>query len=106
MDFCTVILAVIVNRLKVIAFTHKSTPLKDLGRFFIGDDQRLERLTSLKSKAGIEEIFYLATCNRVEFVFTNTGPLDNDFLKVFFTNLDAAWAKEEIDFAIEHAERY
>jgi glutamyl-tRNA reductase len=95
-----------VNRLKVIAFTHKSTPLKDLGRFFIAEDQRLERLTAMKSKAGIEEIFYLATCNRVEFVFTSPSSLDSDFLKLFFTNLDAALTNEEINFAIEHAERY
>lgn len=94
------------NRLKVIAFTHKNIPLNELAKFFIAENERVERLNSLKEQANIEEIFYLATCNRVEYVFATDPPLDATFLRTMFSSLNPAWSAGEIDFAVEHAEKY
>jgi glutamyl-tRNA reductase len=89
--------------LKIIAFTHHTTPLNELGRFFIAEDKLTERLNELKLKAGIDEILYLATCNRIEFVFTHPSKADKEFLQTFFRSFNASWNDEEVDFAVQHA---
>ena len=58
------------DQLKVIAFTYKQTPLKELNRFFLHEENRKERLEFLKYSCDISEILYIPTCNRIEFVFT------------------------------------
>lgn len=94
------------NRLKIIAFTYKNTPLNELGRFFIAEDERVTRLSFLKQHAAIDEIFYLATCNRVEFIFSSELSFDSSFLNSFFGKLNTGWKQTNIDFAIQHAEKF
>jgi glutamyl-tRNA reductase len=89
--------------IKVIAFTHRTTPLNELGRFFLDEQNHDERLLALKVLTGIEELLYLSTCNRIEFVFTHSASCNKDFLKTFFKNFNSDWSEEEIQFAVEHA---
>jgi glutamyl-tRNA reductase len=89
--------------LKVIAFTHRTTSLNELGRFFIHEDKLQQRLSALKLQTGIDEILYLATCNRIEFIFTHAAKCDEEFLKTFFCNFENAWNENEVRFAVEHA---
>lgn len=69
--------------LKVIAFTHKHIELEKLGCLVLCSDAIDSVLTSVRHKFGIPEIFYLGTCNRVEFVFTSDHTLDKDFALSF-----------------------
>lgn len=69
--------------LKVIAFTHKQIDLKELGCLFLCKEATDSRLELLKTKFDIPEIFYLSTCNRIEFVFTAEQTLDKKFAKSF-----------------------
>ena len=69
--------------LKVIAFTHKQIDLKELGCLFLCNEAIDSRLELLKTKFDIPEIFYLSTCNRIEFVFTAEQTLDKKFAKSF-----------------------
>ena len=62
--------------LKVISFTHKNTPLKELNRFFLHEENRKERLAFLKFSVDIDELLYLATCNRIEFIFSSPTACD------------------------------
>lgn len=75
--------------LKVIAFTHKLLDLKELGCLVLCEEAIDNRLQLLKSIYDIPEIFYLATCNRVEFVFTAEEKLDKFFVKSFLQTLHA-----------------
>jgi glutamyl-tRNA reductase len=75
--------------LKVIAFTHKFIDLKELGCLVLCEEAIDSRLELLKSAYDIPEIFYLATCNRVEFVFTAEEKLDKSFVKSFLQTLHA-----------------
>jgi glutamyl-tRNA reductase len=93
----------VVQPLKVIAFTHRTTALNELGRFFIQEENLEMRLTELKTKTGIDELMYIATCNRIEFVFTHSGEADRNFLEKFFHSFNAEWNKEEVAFAVQHA---
>ncbi len=95
-----------VQRLKIISFTHKTIPLTDLRKFFLDEDIRLARLSSLKDLLFIDELFYLATCNRIEFIFANDRVCDQSFLKKFFKAFNQEWTNEEVEFAIQHTKVY
>lgn len=74
--------------LKVIAFTHKQIELKELGKLVICGDSLTDKLHKVKILFDIPEIFYLATCNRVEFVLATTNPVDKEFTEKFINALD------------------
>ena len=75
------------KQLKVIAFTHKQIDLKQLGCLVLNDDFLDEKLRLIKEKYDIPELFYLATCNRVEYVFTAEQTLDKKFVTCFLNSL-------------------
>ena len=73
--------------LKVIAFTHKQIELKELGRLVICQEDLTEKLHAVKARFGIAEIFYLSTCNRVEFVMSTQHTVDKAFAHDFIVAL-------------------
>jgi glutamyl-tRNA reductase len=73
--------------LKVIAFTHKQIELKELGKLVLCQENLTDKLHRVKEQFGISEIFYLATCNRVEFVMITDHVVDKDFAKQFMYSL-------------------
>lgn len=95
-----------VNRLKIISFTHKTISLKNLGKFFIENEFRQSRLSFLKESSSISEFFYLATCNRIELVFTTEEKCDSKFLTQFFQQFNPDWTTEEVHFAVNYATIY
>ena len=74
--------------LKVIAFTHKQIELKELGRLVICQENLTDKLQKVKTQFGISEMFYLATCNRVEFVMLTQQVVDKAFAKQFMDAID------------------
>lgn len=62
----------LLEKLTVLAFTHKNFYLTELGKLVVEKQQLKERLHVLigQPELGIEEVFYLSTCNRVEFIMT------------------------------------
>ncbi len=74
--------------LKVIAFTHKQIELKELGRLVICQEDLTDKLHRVKAQFGISEIFYLSTCNRVEFVMLTAQVVDKAFAKKFMDAID------------------
>ena len=83
--------------LKVIAFTHKHIDLKDLGKFVICNESLESSLESVRAKFDIPEIFYVGTCNRVEFVFTAEQSLTADFVRGFIQALNLPIPQEQVD---------
>lgn len=83
--------------LKVIAFTHKHVDLKDLGKFVICNETLQDKLQAVKARFDISEIFYIGTCNRVEFVFTASHELNQDFVKNFIRTLNFCVPEEALD---------
>ncbi|WP_132224347.1 glutamyl-tRNA reductase [Albibacterium bauzanense] len=75
------------KNLKVIAFTHKNVDLKDLGNLVICDEELESRLLQLKAIFNTSEIFYIGTCNRVEFVFYGEQDLNDEFKNKFIDSL-------------------
>lgn len=83
--------------LKVIAFTHKHIDLKELGKFVICNETLEERLQTVKSKFDISEIFYIGTCNRVEFVFTSSVDPTPEFIQSFIRTLNFCVPEEKLE---------
>ncbi len=72
---------------KILTITHKSTQLKHIGNFVLPDlDSEYslqQKMQSIKQVLELDELLYLATCNRVLFLFTSPQDLDGDFLARF-----------------------
>ena len=92
--------------LKIIAFTHKQIDLKSLGKLVICEQTLDDRLRNIQSELGVKEIFYVGTCNRVEFVFTAPGNLDKDFILRFLTVLDMGLPPQYMEQFIENVSVY
>lgn len=94
------------NKIKIIAFTHKNTDVNDIGKLHVEESALLGRLASLKDTIRLDELLYLSTCNRVEFMISNHEKLNNIFLKKFFSAFDSTWTDTEINWAIENAQLF
>lgn len=92
--------------LKVIAFTHKQIDLKSIGKLVICDQTLEDRLKNIQAHLNITEIFYVGTCNRVEFVFLTPEQVDKSFIAKFLEVLDMGLPKEYIENFIENVSVY
>ena len=85
--------------LKVIAVTHKNTDLTSIGKYHIDEDQQASFLPVFKNKVGVGELLFISTCNRVEFVFTHSEPIDDEFIYRFLQAYFGAEEKTNIEEA-------
>lgn len=91
------------ERIKIIAFTHKATDINDIGRLHIEDADSQSRLQFLKQNTGIDELLYLSTCNRVEFIISSEESINSIFLDNFFVSFNPAWTEKDIKWAKTNA---
>ena len=91
--------------LKIIAFTHKTTDISNIGKLHVDTENRKNRLEGLKSN-GISELMYLSTCNRVEFIFVTKINLTKSYLTSFFASFSKNWSEEKINWAINNCKIY
>lgn len=94
------------KNLKVIAFTHKHVDLKDLGNLVICNEELESRLINLKHSFDIPEIFYIGTCNRVEFVFYGAHELKPEFIKEFMHKLNFCVPSERLECFLSQVTTY
>lgn len=92
--------------LKVIAFTHKQIELKELGKLVICQENLTDKLRRVKLQFDIPEIFYLATCNRVEFIMAANRVIDSDFTERFIETLDIGLCSEHVGIFMQGASVY
>jgi len=91
---------------KTIAFTHKTTELKDIGRLHISDEDVESRLQHLKKTLQLQELLYLSTCNRVEFLMVTPREVDEDFRKEFFQAFNPEWSTKDVEWASSHSRTF
>jgi len=92
--------------LKIIAFTHKQIELKDLGKLVICQEDLTAKLMQVKQEFEIAEIFYLATCNRVEFVLATPQIVDKAFAEKFISALHVGLCSKNLEQFLEAAKIY
>lgn len=94
------------KNLKVIAYTHKNVDLKDLGNLVICDEELDPKLLQLKNILKTSELFYIGTCNRVEFVFYDENKLDDEFKERFFEALSISVPECKFSPVLSQLESY
>ncbi|MDD4050580.1 MAG: hypothetical protein PHR28_01600, partial [candidate division Zixibacteria bacterium] len=91
--------------LGIVGVSIHSQNLNLMEQLTIAPDERASKLSALKLAADLSELVYLATCNRVEFIFTtaNGTPLTevrNRILDFFFRdNKDVPFSPD--DFSVK-----
>jgi glutamyl-tRNA reductase len=88
----------------ILAFTHKNMEVSEVGKLHIETDKQKELLTAFKNDMKLDELMFLSTCNRVEFLFTTKEEVDANFLFHFFKKLYHQYEPTQIDFFVETAE--
>ena len=94
-----------IQHYQILAITHRQTSLENIGKFVIPDAEGeilRGRLEHLKSSFGLEELFYLATCNRVMYVVYSDKVLDETFRQEFFQEVNPLINYELIGSKIKH----
>jgi glutamyl-tRNA reductase len=92
--------------LKVIAFTHKQIELKELGKLVICQENLTTKLQEAKVHFQIPEIFYLATCNRVEFIMATSQVVDKNFAREFISFMNIGICQHFLETFISGASIY
>ena len=80
--------------------------LKDLGKFVICNETLEDSLKRVKQHFDIPEIFYIGTCNRVEFVFTAEQSMSTEFVKDFIQTLNLCIPEEQIENFVSQVSIY
>jgi glutamyl-tRNA reductase len=70
-----------------IAFTHRNLDVNTIGKLHIEIEEQEPRLHSLKERMAIQELMFLSTCNRVEFLLVITEEPTSAFLESMLSQL-------------------
>lgn len=90
--------------LSIVAFTHKKFDFDEIGLFHIDDLERSAKLNQIKTELNIDEIVYLSTCNRVEFIISDAKIVDSFFLKKFIQFISTDFSSKQIKGFIDRLE--
>lgn len=88
----------VINQFYTIAFTHRNLDVSHIGRLHIELDEQQARFESLKADLNVEEVLFLSTCNRVEYLLITPNPLSATFLQQFFQTLYPSMDEELLSF--------
>jgi glutamyl-tRNA reductase len=94
------------NNFHSIAFTHRNLDVTEIGKLHIEEAKQQERLQALKDELRLEELMFLSTCNRVEFLFCTTEVTNFDFLLRFFQTLYPEFSTETVHLFAENAAHF
>jgi len=84
------------DQFHIIAFTHRNLDLNDIGQLHIEESKQEERLQTLAAALKLDELMFLSTCNRVEFLFCTKNEVDFHFVMSFFETLYPEFTREQI----------
>ena len=84
------------NAFKIIAITHKNAPLELIGLLHLDEAHQHDYLTAVKLKMELNELMFLSTCNRVEFVVKAEREINELFLQELFSIINSRITTEQI----------
>ena len=89
----------------IISLTYKEIGLDRLSAFYIEEEDKISKLTEIKEKAGLKELMYLSTCNRVEFLVYGDVE-DKNFVYNFYQSINPKLSDIELKHYAESAVIY
>jgi glutamyl-tRNA reductase len=93
-----------VHSLKIIALTHKNLGLEEIGKLHLDDAHQETVLGALKINFGFEELMYLSTCNRVEFILKTDLELSHSFLEHYFSFFNSSFSADFVSVLAKNAQ--
>ncbi len=90
---------------KILTITHRTTNLNKLGKYVMQEASQ-EKLAALKQQFGLEELLYLATCNRVLYFFKSSNTFSVNFQEDFFKFINPALENGSLSCLPEIAEYF
>lgn len=90
---------------KIMTLTYRETNTSELRHLMLPNDlegEQFVRLKMLKERLGLNEIFYLNTCNRVLFMFHTELNLDLKFQRNLLEQINPALTEEEVQNLSKH----
>ncbi len=97
---------IVLNNFHIIAFTHRNLGVSEIGKLHIESDNQQEVLSNLKIELQLDELMFLSTCNRVEFIFVTEKTPDFHFLQAFFQTLYPNFTQEQVDYFAQNADTF
>ena len=88
------------NNFKIITITHKNVSLQTLSKFIVPSTDEAElqlQLSHLKEQFDIEEMMYLATCNRVMYFFYAEKNVNESFVTEFLSYANPQFQTDLVD---------
>lgn len=85
------------KRYSVIAFNHHSTGIKNLDEVFADENVLNERLRTIKKELKADGLMYLATCNRMEFLFSSHTAITKNAVNELLCILHPEWKAGKVD---------
>lgn len=92
------------NNIQIIAFTHRQFNFEEIGLLHLDDKQRIDVLTNLKTNLEIDELMYLSTCNRVEFIISCEKKITKTFVEELIKHLLANQLPSNLKDIVDRAE--
>tara|TARA_B100000768_G_scaffold153035_1_gene149037 strand:- start:7135 stop:8370 length:1236 start_codon:yes stop_codon:yes gene_type:complete len=92
------------NNIQIIAFTHRQFNFDEIGLLHLDDKQRIDVLTNLKTNLEIDELMYLSTCNRVEFIISCEKKITKTFVEELIKHLLANQLPSNLKDIVDRAE--
>jgi glutamyl-tRNA reductase len=93
----------VLTHFHTIAFTHRNLDVSAIGKLHIEAENQQARFNPVKEQLHIDELLFLSTCNRVEFLLVGPQVASIDFLTTFFTQLYPDFTQDTIDFYVANA---
>ena len=90
------------ENLKAIAITHHQFEMEEVGHFHIEEAEQNQRLLAIKKEFGFDELMFVSTCNRVEFLVCSNQEFTPAFLNRFFS---ALYPSLSTDFILKAADK-
>ena len=90
----------------ILAFTHKKMDVSEVGKLHIELDKQKEVLNAFRQSMELDELMFLSTCNRVEFLFCTTKIVDDLFIQHFFQTLYTHYEPTQINVFENAVESY
>lgn len=94
------------DKFHIIAFTHRNLELSEIGLLHIEESKQKDRLKELSSVLKLDELMFLSTCNRVEFLFITDLEVDFNFVMQFFETLYPDFSREQIGHYAHNGDQF
>ena len=93
-------------RFNVIAFTHHTIGVDEIGKFHLENDEIKSRMQQLKDQLNISELMYVSTCNRVEFVFVTKVEVDQSFITHLLNEFNSNWDQKDLQHLLDNVKMW